>query len=111
MGGPRICGDFVFSPAGVAAGLGVHFEKDEIGEAAFAKTPGRTEAGDSTADNHDGDFFDALGGEKAGTVAQQMAHLERIVDERAFDLLFAFEGEANERRAAKPEKFTTAQLQ
>jgi len=29
VGSPRIGNDFVFAPAGVAAGLGVHFEKDK----------------------------------------------------------------------------------
>ena len=42
VGGPGVGGDFVFAPAGVAACLGIHFEEDEIGEAAFAKAPGGT---------------------------------------------------------------------
>ena len=65
MRGPGISGDFVFAPAGIAAGLRIHFEKDEIGEAALAQTPGRAQAGDAAADDDDGNFFDALrGGEK-----------------------------------------------
>src|SRR5579859_2555039 len=33
--GPGVGGDFVFAPAGVAAGVVVHFKEDEIGEATF----------------------------------------------------------------------------
>jgi len=40
-----------------------------------------------------------------------MANLERIVDERAFDLFFTFEGKTDERRAAKTEKLAAAKLQ
>ncbi len=111
VGGPGIGGDFVFPPASVAAGLGIHFENDEIGEAALAKAPGGAKAGDSTADNDDGNFFDALRRGEPGAVSQEMAHLEGIVDERAFNLFFTFEGEADERRAAETEKLAAAKLQ
>ncbi len=111
MRGPGIGGDFVFAPAGVAAGLLIHFEKDEIGEAALAKTPRRAEAGDSAADNDNGEFFDALRCGESRAVAQQVADLEGIVDERAFDLSFTLERKADERGAAQSEKFATAHLQ
>jgi len=111
VGGPRVASDFVFAPTGVASRLGVHFQKDKIVEAAFAKAPGGAEAGDASTDNDDGTFFDALRWGKAGAVAQEMAYLEGIVDERAFDFLFTFDGKADERRAAKTEKVAAAKLQ
>src|SRR5439155_11129426 len=104
MRSPGIRGEFVLAPAGVAAGLLIHFKKDKISETAFAETPGGTEASDSPADNGDGDFFDALCTGECGAVAQEMAHLERIVDKRAFNLFFTFQGKADERRTAKTEK-------
>ena len=58
--GPGVGGDFVFAPAGVAAGLGIHFEENEIGEAAFAQTPGGAQSGDAAANDDDWEFFDAL---------------------------------------------------
>src|SRR5260370_11892527 len=103
--------DFVLAPTGVTAGLLIHFEKDEIGEAAVGKAPGRAETGDSTADDDDGDFFDALRRGKRGTIAQQVAHLKGIVDERAFDLSFTFERETDERRATESEELAAAQRQ
>ena len=83
--GPGIGGDFVFAPAGVAAGLGIHFQQNEIGEAAFAEAPGGAESGDAAANDDDRKFFDALRRRKRGAVAQEVAHLEGIVDERAGD--------------------------
>jgi len=41
---------------------------------------------------------------KEGAIAQEMAHVEGIVDEPAFDLSFTFEGKTDERRAAKTEE-------
>ena len=111
VSGPRISRDFVFTPAGVAAGLSVHFQKNKIAEAALAKTPSGAESGDSAANNDHREFFSALAGWKRGTVAQEMAHLKGIVDERAFDLAFAFEGKTNERGAAETEKLAAAELQ
>ena len=111
VGGPGIRRDFVFAPAGVAAGLGVHFEEDEIGEAALAKTPGSAKTGDSAAYDDDREFFDALCRGEPRAVSQQMAHLERIVDERAFDFFLTLEGETDERRATATEERATAQLQ
>ncbi len=111
MGGPGVRRNFVFTPAGVAAGFGVHFEKDKIGETALAKAPGGAEAGDSAADNDDGNFFDMLRGGEARVVAQKMTGLEGIVDERAFDVSFALEGKADKRGAAEPEKLAAAKLQ
>src|SRR4029077_17217229 len=111
MSGPGISCDFVFAPTGVAARLGIHFEKDKVREPALAKTPGGAETGDSYANNDDRKFFKALRGRKDGTTAQEMAHREGIVDERAFDLLFTLDGENNERRAAETEKLAAAQFQ
>ncbi len=104
MRGPRVDGDFVFAPAGVAAGLGVHFQKNKIAEAALAKTPSGAESGDSAANDDYREFFSALRDWKPGAVAQEMARLKRIVDERALDLTFAFEGKTNECGAAETEK-------
>jgi hypothetical protein len=89
----------------------IHFEKNKVSEAAFAKSPSGAEPGDSSPDDDDGDFFDALRRGKAGAIAQEMAHLERVVDERAFDLFFTFEGKTYERRASETEKLAAAQLQ
>jgi len=76
---------------GVAAGFGIHFKEDEISEAAFAKAPGGAESGDSAPNDHDGEFFGALRRRKGGTVAEEMAHLEGIVYERAGDGAIGFE--------------------
>src|SRR5260370_27617139 len=111
MRSPRIRRDFVLAPTGVAAGLLIHFEKDEIGEAALAKAPRGAETGNSTADDDDGEFFRALCRGKPGAVAQEMPHLEGIVDERAFDLSFTFERETDERRATESEELAAAQRQ
>src|SRR6266568_4415632 len=111
MRGPRVDGDFVFAPAGVAAGLGVHFQKNKIAEAALAKTPSGAESADSAANNDHREFFIALRGWKRGTVAQEMANLKRIVEERELDIAFAFEGKTNERGAAETEKLAAAELQ
>jgi hypothetical protein len=89
----------------------IHFEKDEIGEAAPAKTPRGAEARDSTAHNDDGDFFDALRCGEPGAVSQEMADLEGIVDERSFNLFSTFEGKADERRTAKTEEPAAAKFQ
>ena len=40
VGSPGVAGDLVFTEAGVAAGLGFHFEEGEILEAFFVKPPG-----------------------------------------------------------------------
>ena len=96
--------DATGAATGVATGLGVHLEKDKIGEAALAKAPSSAEAGDSTADDDDGNFFDTLRRGKRGAIAQEMTHLEGIVDEGAFDLSFTFEGEADECCATDAEK-------
>src|SRR5580692_486669 len=82
VGGPGIGGDFVFPPAGVAAGLRIHFEEDEIGEAAFRETPGGAETGDAAANDNDGKSFGAFRRREGSAVAQEMAHLKGIVDER-----------------------------
>ena len=57
MRGPGIGSDFVFAPAGVAAGLRIHFQEDEIGEAAFAEAPSGAETGDASANDNDWKFF------------------------------------------------------
>src|SRR5579872_5420268 len=56
--GPGVGGDFVFAPASVAAGVVVHFEEDEIAEAAFAEAPCGGESGDAAADDDDSRLFD-----------------------------------------------------
>ena len=111
VGGPGVGGDFVFAPAGVAAGLGAHFEKDEIAETALLKAPGGTEAGDATADNDHRDFFDALARRKAGAAAQEVTPRKGIVDERAFDPFVTFEEKTGERRAAKTDKLAAGKFQ
>ena len=111
MGSPGISSDFVFRPTGVAAGLLIHFEKDEISEAALAKAPGGAEASDSTANDDNRNFFDALCRGERGAVAQEMAHLERIVDESSLDSFFTFKGETNEGRAAETQELAAAQFQ
>jgi hypothetical protein len=94
--GPRVGGDFVFAPACVAAGGGVHFEEDEVGEAAFAEAPGGGEAGDSAADDDDGEFFGFGGRGERGVVAELMAELRGFVDEGAGDGAVGLQGEADE---------------
>ena len=111
MRSPRIRGDFIFAPASVAARLWIHLEKNEIREAALAEAPGGAKTGDAATDDDDRDFFDVFGRGERGAVTQEMPHLEGIVDERTFDLLFTFEGKAGERRTAKTEKLAATQLQ
>src|SRR5260370_10401801 len=111
MRSPGVRRDFVLAPTGVTAGLLIHFEKDEMGETALAKAPRGAETGNSTADDDDGEFFRALCWGKPGAVAQEMPHLEGIVDERAFDPFFTFEGKTDERGAAESEELAAAQLQ
>src|SRR5205807_5591998 len=60
MRSPGIRGEFVLAPAGVAAGLLIHFEKDKVGEAALAKAPSGAETGDSPADDGNGDVLGGL---------------------------------------------------
>ncbi len=111
VGGPGIGSYFVFAPARVAAGLLIHFEQDEIGEPALAKSPGSAEAGDSTADDDNGNFFNMFCSGDRGAVAEEMAHLEGVVDEPAFDLFLTFERKTYKSRAAKTEKLAATQLQ
>jgi hypothetical protein len=85
MGGPRVRGDFVFSPTRISAGGVIHFQENEIGEAALAQAPGGAQSCDSAADDHYGDFLDSLWGGKARTVAEEMPGLEGFVDEGAGD--------------------------
>src|SRR5580700_10998604 len=96
MRGPGVGGDFVFAPAGIAAGLGIHFEEDEIGEAAFLEAPGRAETRNAATNDNDWKFFCALRRRKGNAIAQEMAHLEGIVDERACDGTIRFERESDE---------------
>ena len=49
--GPGIGGDFVFTPAGVAAGLLLHFEQHEVVEAALIEPPCGAQSGDAAADD------------------------------------------------------------
>src|SRR5262249_18433935 len=83
--GPRVGGDFVFAPTGVAAGGVVHFEENEVGEAAFAEAPCGAEAGDSAADDDDRKFFAFRWWGKRGVVAELVAELGGFVDEGAGD--------------------------
>jgi hypothetical protein len=94
--GPRVGGDFVFAPAGVAAGVVVHFEEDEVGEAAFAEAPCGAEAGDSAADDDDGEFFGFGWRGERGVVAELVAELGGFVDEGAGDGAVGFQGEADQ---------------
>src|SRR5215472_764870 len=88
VGGPGIGGDFVFSPAGISTRLGVHFEKNKISEAALAKTPSGAETRNSASNDNHGKFFRAFCRRKRGAVAQEVAHLEGVVDKRSFNLFF-----------------------
>src|SRR5580704_1197779 len=94
--GPGVGGDFVFAPAGVAAGGVVHFEEHEVGEAAFAEAPRGAEAGDSTADDDDGEFFGFGWRLERGVVAELVAELGGFVDEGPGDGAVGFQGEADE---------------
>jgi hypothetical protein len=109
--GPGIGGDFIFAPTRIASGLRIHFEQNEIGEAAFAQAPGSAQAGYATADNYDRKFLDVLGGRKRRAVAQEMTHLKGIVDEGASDGSICFERESNEGCTSGAEKFSAAKLQ
>jgi hypothetical protein len=109
--GPGIGGDFVFAPASVASSLRIHFEQNEIGEAAFAQAPGSAQAGYAAADNYDRKFLDVLGGRKRRAVAQEMTHLKGIVDEGAGDGAVRFEGESDEGGTSSAEKLAAANLQ
>ena len=75
--------------------MSVHFQKDEVGETALAKPPSGAETSDASANDDDWNFLCVLRGGKAGAIAQEMAHLEGIVDERASDRTIRFERESN----------------
>ena len=108
MRGPGVGGDFVFAPAGVAAGGVVHFEEDEIGEAAFAEAPCGAEAGDAAADDDDGEFFGFGWRREGGVVAELVAELGGFVDEGAGDGAIGFQGEADEGGAGVGEEVAAA---
>jgi hypothetical protein len=93
---PWVGGDFVFAPAGVAAGGVVHFEEDEVGEAAFTEAPCGTEAGDAAADDDNGEFLGFGWRREGGVVAELVAELGGFVDEGTGDGAIGFQGEADE---------------
>ena len=111
VGGPGVGGDFVFAPTGVAAGLRIHLEQDEIGEATFAEAPGCAESCDSAANDDYGKFLGALRRGKSGAIAKEVAHLEGIVDERSGDGTIGFERESYQGGAACAKKLAAANLQ
>ena len=51
--GPRKRGHLAFAPARVATGGRLHLEHDEVPHPSLAEPPGRREAGNATADDHD----------------------------------------------------------
>src|SRR5271166_3420767 len=96
VGGPGKARDFVLSPAGIAAGLLLHFQDDEIVEAFLVEAPGGAEAGDSGADDDGRNMDFLLRRLEWGSIAQAMAHREGVVNERAGDLGIGFASEADE---------------
>ncbi len=58
--------------------------------------PRGAESGDASADNHAGDFLQALGRGKRRVVTQAVAEREAIVDEPTVDALFGFGGKTDE---------------
>src|SRR5581483_10788907 len=50
---PRVRRDMVLSPAGIASGLRIHFQKDEISKAALVQSPGRAQARNASSNDHD----------------------------------------------------------
>src|ERR1700722_6262158 len=106
--GPWVGGDFVFSPAGVAAGGVVHFEQSEIGEAAFAEAPCGAQAGDSAADDDDGEFFGFRWRGERGVIAELVAELRGFVDEGAGDWAVGFQGEADQGGAGGGQEIAAA---
>ena len=108
---PGIRADLVLAPARISSRLRIHFQNDEIREAALAQTPRGTETSNPSAHDDDGKFLDALRRGKRSVVAQHVAHLKRIVDERARDGPVRLERESNEGGASAPEKFAPSNLQ
>jgi hypothetical protein len=96
MGGPGIGGDFIFAAARVASGFRLHFQDDEIAKAFLLKTPCRSQPGDSSANDDDGDFFLSFWCGERSTIAKAMAEGEAVVDELSFDAFFGFCGETDE---------------
>jgi len=110
VGSPRIGSDFVFSPASIAAWLLIHFEKDESVKPRLRRRQAALRRRFRHPQLRVNIFRCASRGER-GAIAQEMAHVEGIVDEPAFDLSFTFEGKTDERRAAKTEELAAAKLQ
>jgi hypothetical protein len=95
VGGPGIGGDFIFSPAGVASGFGLHFQDDEIAKAFFVEPPCRSESCDACADDDDPDFLSSRGLRKRRVIAEAVAEREAVVDELAVNAFFGFGGESD----------------
>jgi hypothetical protein len=89
----------VLAPARVAAGLIVQLEQDEIEKTAAEESPAGGEAGDTAADDDDGDAdgFDRARADCA--VTNSMTASGSILDETAFDAALGFLAEADERGA------------
>ena len=108
---PRICGNVVFSPAGVAASLAVHFQKYEVGEAALLQSPGGAQSSHASTYDHQRYADLLLGGRELSVVAKKVAHLECIVFELAFDRTVALDRESHQRRRAQRAEFAPCGLQ
>src|SRR5215471_12198712 len=104
MSGPRIRCNFVLPPTRVPARLLIHFEQHKIVEAAFVEAPGGTESGDATTDDHHRLLLYAPHRRKRSVIAQLMAELKGIINERSGDRAIAFDRQSHQRRAAGSEK-------
>src|ERR1700753_3386722 len=99
--GPRVSGDFNFTPARVAPRSVVHFQQNKIGESTFVEAQSRAEAGDSATHNDDRKLFAFSGQRERSAVAKLVAKLRRLVDERPSDWLVGLERQADEARAGR----------
>ena len=87
----------------VAAGFAVHFQQNEIVEAALLKPPRRAQSRDAAAND---DYWNALlvrGRGQRRAIADLVPARQRIVDKRSGDAPFALRGHPHQGRAARDE--------
>src|SRR5207247_8554584 len=85
VGGPREFRDLVLAAAGRPDRLWLHFQEDELREAAVPQTPRRRQSGDAAAHNDDRNGHGLGWWSKGGAVTESMAQRPGVVDERARD--------------------------
>src|SRR5690606_9856800 len=99
--GPRERRDLVPAPSRVAAGLGLHLEQHEIGEATLPETPGRREPCDAAADDDESAALGRCRHRAELAVPQAVSDCMRLVDEAASQPHAALPGRTGNRKRAE----------